>query len=192
MKSRRGTLVTLALLLAASWPLAAKTVEEKAQDAQEARAKIDRMAQEKLDEVLTAKPKAADLFDQAYGYAVFDNTKLSLGLTGGAGGKGVAVERASGKRTYMKMKSGSLGLGLGAATYNVVLLFQDERTFRDFVEGRWAAAASAGAVAGTAGAAAGDAFVHGVAAYALSGKGLMARADVSGTKFSKNKKLNQD
>jgi len=192
MKKTVGTLVALALLLAASWSLAAKTDEQKAKDAQEARAKIDRMAQEKLDQVLRESPKAKPLFEKAFGYAVFDNTKLSLGIGGGGSGKGVAVEKASGKRTYMRMQAAGVGLGIGAQAYNVVFLFGDERTFRGFVDKGWTAESSASAVAGDQGAGAGDAFIQGMAVYVLTDKGLMARADVTGTKYWKNAKLNEN
>jgi len=194
MKRKRtfGALVALALVLAVCGPLAAKTDEQKAKDAQEARAKIDRMAQQKLDEVLAANPKAKALLDKAFGYAVFDNTKLALGIGGGGSGKGVAVERASGKRTYMRMQAAGVGLGVGAQTYNVVFLFEDEKTFRSFVDKGWTAESSASAVAGDQGAGAGDSFVQGMAVYVLTDKGLMARADVTGTKYWKNDKLNEN
>jgi lipid-binding SYLF domain-containing protein len=150
------------------------------------------MAREKLDLVLGESPKAKELLEKAFGYAVFDNTKLSLGIAGGGGGKGVAVEKASGKRTYMRMQAAGVGLGIGAQTYNVVFLFEDERTFRGFVDKGWTAESSASAVAGDQGAGVGDAFVNGMAGYVLTDKGLMARADITGTKCWKNARLDEN
>jgi lipid-binding SYLF domain-containing protein len=41
-----------------------------------------------------------------------------------------------------------VGLGLGAKKYQVVFLFQDEKTFTNFVEKGWQADATAQAAAG--------------------------------------------
>ena len=83
-----------------------------------------------------------------------------------------------------------VGLGLGAQKYQVVFLFQDEKTFRNFVDKGWQADASAQASAGTAGVGAQTGFVNGIAIYQVNETGLMARADIAGTKYWKNKKLN--
>ena len=154
------------------------------------RMKIDETAKEALDELLAKNAKAKMLFDHSYGWAVFDNLKLAFGFSGG-GGNGVAVEKASGDRTYMKMGTAGVGFGLGANKYQVVFLFQDEGTFDNFVEKGWQADATASAVAGQAGAEAKTDFVNGLAIYQITDTGLMALADVAGTKYWKNKKLNR-
>ena len=74
-----------------------------------------------------------------------------FGFSGG-GGNGVAVNKSSGDRTYMKMGTGGIGFGLGGQKYQVIFLFQDEKTFHNFVEKGWKADASAQAAAGTDGA----------------------------------------
>jgi lipid-binding SYLF domain-containing protein len=154
------------------------------------RMKIDETAKEALDELLADHPKAKMLFDHSYGWAVFDNLKLAFGFSGG-GGNGVAVEKASGNRTYMKMGTAGVGFGLGANKYQVVFLFQDEGTFDNFVETGWQADATASAVAGQAGAEVKTDFVNGMAIYQITDTGLMALADIAGTKYWKNKKLNR-
>ena len=113
------------------------------------RAKIDSNERDTLKRLFAKDAKAKRLFDRAVGYAVFDNTKVSLGLTGG-GGAGVAVDKASGKRTYMKMGTAGLNLGLGAQVYQLVFMFEDAETLKNFIETGWEADASANAVAGTA------------------------------------------
>jgi len=153
------------------------------------RAKIDTNERDTLKRLFEDDAKAKRLFDRAIGYAVFDNTKVSLGLTGG-GGAGVAVDRASGKRTYMKMGTAGLNLGLGAQVYQIVFMFEDAETLKNFIETGWEADASANAVAGTAGANAEATFRKGMAIYQLTQGGLMLQADISGTKYWKYKKLN--
>ena len=56
------------------------------------RAKIDALAQQALDELFTKSVKAETLFEKAYGWAVFDNLKVAVIVSGG-GGNGVAVTR---------------------------------------------------------------------------------------------------
>ena len=153
------------------------------------RAKLNEMADEALQELFARNDKAKGLFDQSYGWAVFDNMKIAFGFSGG-GGNGVAVSKDSGSRTYMKMGTVGVGFGLGGKKYQIVFLFQDQKTFTSFVEKGWQADAAAQAVAGTAGAEVQSGFTNGLAIYVLTDKGLMASADIAGTKYWKNKKLN--
>jgi lipid-binding SYLF domain-containing protein len=163
---------------------------KKKAKAEQKREKIDSRAQWALDKVFEESEKAKELFADAYGYAVFDNTKVTLGITGG-GGTGVAVEKESGNRTYMKMGTGGVALGIGAQSYQVIFMFQDSQTFTNFVDKGWEASAGADASAGTAGANVQTGFRNGMATFVLTKAGLMASADLSGTKYWKNDKLNK-
>jgi len=154
------------------------------------RMKIDETAQEALDGLFKTSPKAENLYEISYGWAVFDNLKLAFGFSGG-GGNGVAKIRESGEKTYMKMGTAGIGIGLGVNTYQVVFLFQDSRTFQNFVDNGWQADATASAVAGQTGAEVKTDFSNGMAIYQITDKGLMAFADIAGTKYWKNKKLNR-
>jgi lipid-binding SYLF domain-containing protein len=183
-------LVSIALLLVFVASLGTDDVLAGKKKAGEKRAKIDAMSKETLDRLFEEFPKSRKLYESAYGYAVFDNTKVSLMITGG-GGVGVAVNRGSGNRTYMKMATAGLNLGLGAQVYQVVFLFEDAQTFDTFVNTGWEAEASANAVAGPAGANAGTVFRNGMAVYQFTEGGLMLQADISGTKYWKSKKLNR-
>jgi lipid-binding SYLF domain-containing protein len=154
------------------------------------RMKIDETAQETLDTLFARSSKAGELYKISYGWAVFDNLKLAFGFSGG-GGNGVAKARKSGQKTYMQMGTAGIGIGLGVNKYQVVFLFQDSRTFKNFVEQGWQADATASAVAGQTGAEAKTDFSNGMAIYQITDTGLMAHADIAGTKYWKNKKLNR-
>jgi lipid-binding SYLF domain-containing protein len=181
-------LTVIALILPA---LKASAEEEWKKMKREAKAQeIVESANEVLSELFKDKPKAKALYESAYGWAAFNNMKLAFGFSGG-GGNGVAIERASGKQTFMKMGTVGVGIGLGINKYNVIFLFQDEKTFNNFVEKGWQADAGATAAAGTHAAEAKTDFVNGMAIYQITDKGLMANADVAGTKYWKNKKLNK-
>ena len=93
---RTATILTLsvaALMFAAAGPASAQeepTSQELKLDSQ--RAKINEVAEETLQKLFAENAKAKDLYDQALGWAVFDNTKVAFGISGG-GGKGVAVSK---------------------------------------------------------------------------------------------------
>ena len=154
------------------------------------RAKINEVAKETLDQLFNEHPKAKGLYDDAVGWAVFDNTKVAFGISGG-GGTGVAVSKTSGKHVYMKMGTGGIGFGIGVNKFQVVFLFQDEKTLQNFVEKGWQADAGATASAGKEAAEVKTNFVNGLAIYQLTEKGLMLNADLSGTKYWLHDKLNE-
>ncbi len=156
----------------------------------EKRAEIDKVSKEALEEILGKAENAKKLYDQSYGYAVFDNMRITFIFSGG-GGSGVAVNKGSGKRTYMKMGTGGISFGIGAQKYQVIMFFEDEETLDDFIEHGWKAETSASAAAGTSGANVGTGFVKGIALFQITEAGLMASADISGTKYTVNKKLNE-
>ena len=80
---------------------AAESVTEK-ESPTETRSKIDSMANATLQRLLREQGGAKTLYDKSYGYAVFDTRKFSFMITSGFGA-GVAVDKTSGQRTYMKM-----------------------------------------------------------------------------------------
>ena len=187
---RRWSFALIVVLLLVSTHAVWAAESGKAPKAEEKRQKIDGMARETLERLSSAKPASRELYDSAYGYAVFDNFKLSLVITGG-GGVGVAVQKGTGERTYMKMGTGGVNLGLGGQKYQVVFLFETQKTFDNFVQKGWQADAGANAVAWKSGANAEASFVSGIAVYQLTEAGLMLQADLSGTKYWKSKKLNR-
>lgn len=167
-----------------------------AQDQQKSKAeqkkeKIDGIAKEALATLFAEDANARDLYDAAYGYAVFSNIKVAFGISAG-GGSGVAVAKAEKERTYMKMGTGGIGFGLGGQKYRVIFLFDKKEGLDDFVMNGWQADTSAHAVAGTAGKNAESTFTKGLAVYQLSSNGLMLQADISGSKYWVDKKLNRD
>ena len=175
-------------------PVTTLTADEKGEDWQSLkneskRMKINEMADKALEQVMNSNWKAEELFETSYGWAAFDNLKIAF-LVSGGGGNGVAVHKESGERTYMKMGTAGIGFGIGGQSYQVIFFFQDERTYTNFVKKGWKADASAQAVAGKDGANVTTGFVNGIAVWQITEKGLMASADISGTKYWKNKKLN--
>lgn len=162
--------------------------EGDSEKAAEDRAEIDSEAKEILDSFL-ALDGAQALFDQAAGYAVFRVTKGGFGASG-AGGSGVAVNKSAPPRTYMRMGAAGVGFTFGLSRYDIVILFETAEKLDGFMKGGWDSAATAQAAAGTSGTEVGATFFEGVAYFQLARKGLMASADVSGTRFWVAEELN--
>ena len=162
-----------------------------AQDTQTAQRRlgIDANAQRALDELFASNQSAQQLYEQAEGYAVFSATKAGFLVTAG-GGTGVAVSKASGERVYMRMGTGGIGLGIGAQTYDLVILFESQLVLQAFMDGGWDSSATAQAAAGQEGVTATSSFIEGMAFYQITDRGLMAVADVSGTRFWVAENLN--
>ena len=105
--------LTAAILVGFPGLLAAQDKEEPSADEKE-RQEINAMAKGTLDRLFAESAGSKGLYDKAYGYAVFAGTQTALALAGGRG-KGVAVEKTNGKRTYMKLTSVGAGYTFGAA-----------------------------------------------------------------------------
>jgi lipid-binding SYLF domain-containing protein len=190
---RTNALLALAAFLLASSAFAAGSDTKHAKKHakhEETRQQIDAMAAKSLERLFESKADAKALYEKAFGYAVFDTTKFALGVSGG-GGHGVAVSKGDGARTYMRVGQVGIGVGLGGQNAQVIMFFENEKVFRDFVDKGWEADASASATAGGEGAIAEAAFSNGMAYWKLSDKGAMLNADIGGTKYWQADKLNR-
>ena len=184
-------MICVAIVLVAVPPALAEEEPTSTELKQESkRVAIDEVAEETLQKLFSEKADAKSLYDKAIGWAVFDNTKVAFGISGG-GGNGVAVSKTSGKKAYMKMGTGGVGFGIGVNKYQVVFFFESEKILKKFIESGWQADAGATASAGKHAADAKTNFVNGLAIYQLTEKGLMANADIAGTKYWLNDKLNE-
>ena len=159
----------------------------------EKRQAIDTMATETLQRLYTEKPSTKEEVDKAIGYAAFSNANINIIFASAGGGYGVVVDKATGAKTYMKMGSGGVGLGLGAKDYRQVLIFNTEEALKGFIESGWEfgghadAAAKAGDKGGEA---SGEAMIGDTKVYAMTEAGLALQATVTGTKYWKDDELN--
>ena len=144
---------------------------------------IDTRSQATLDELLASDEAAKSLFDAAAGYAVFAVTKAGAFFVTGAGGAGVVINKATGERVYMRMGSGGVGFGIGGQKFDLVIMIEDAAHLGRFIDGGWDSSATAHAAAGQEGINLTSSFIDGVAFFQITDKGLMAIADVSGTRF---------
>jgi lipid-binding SYLF domain-containing protein len=146
----------------------------------------------------------ANMFSDAYGYALFPTIGKAGFLVGGAYGKGRVYEQ--GKHIGdTAMTQATVGFQLGAAGFSQVIFFQDKRALTEFANGNFefgaeaqatAITAAAGASANTAGNSAtasggknnatttGGGYNKGMSTYTITKGGLMYEISVGGQKFS--------
>jgi lipid-binding SYLF domain-containing protein len=152
------------------------------------------METQTLQRLYQEQPATRDKIRKAAGYGVFSNANVNLILVSAGGGYGVVTDNSTGRRTYMKMALGGLGLGLGAKDYRQVLIFKSREALDKFITSGWEfgghadAAAKAGETGGEL-SAEGD-IAADIEAYAMTESGLALQATVTGTKYWKNDDLN--
>jgi hypothetical protein len=156
------------------------------------RAESDILAYRAMDRLFVDDPEAHALFDQCFGYAVFEMRQVSFGVTAGYG-YGVARERASDIPTYMKMATGGAGysLGMGGFAFQLVLLFEDEATYRRFLVEGLEGRAEAGTMVGDRTDSLAKEFREGLVVYKLTKQGFKVSAGLIGMRFWVDEALNQ-
>jgi lipid-binding SYLF domain-containing protein len=169
-----------------------EAAEAKEENLEQRREELLTMAEETIDDLSDRNEAAARLLDRAHGWAVLDTTKGGFIVTG-AGGTGVAKEKGSNEEVFMHVGGAGIGAVGGVANYKLVLLFDDETTFEEFVDGEWQAGAAAQAIAGDeAGAVSEDeGFIDGAAVYRVDEGGLIAQAELQGMRFWPSDRLNE-
>jgi lipid-binding SYLF domain-containing protein len=180
------TVAAVAVLLAAGHALAQ---DEKAKK----QAEVRKVTQASLEKFYKAKPELRGEVAKAPGYAVFTTYGLSF-LIGGAGGKGLAHDSKTKRITYMDMAQASVGLQVGAAESETLIIFKSAKALQEFIDKGWEAsgggAAQTGAAGKSVGVAGGEQAIADASYYTLTKNGLQAGVAVAGTKFWKDKELN--
>ena len=183
-------LLAVCVLMAAGNPLWA--ADKGTLDQQ--RADVRKMANDTLERLYKTQPKSKNVIDKAAGYAVFSNFGMKLFLAGGGSGKGLAVDTASGKNTYMKMVEVQAGLGFGVKKFRLVWVFEYKSDLDSFINKGWefgGQATAAAQASGEGGALAGAMSVKpGVWLYQLTDDGLALELTAKGTKYYRDDKLN--
>jgi len=158
------------------------------------RKEIRTMRDKALAKLYRLEPASRKVISKASGYAVFDLFSLKILVTGSTKGRGIVVDNASKKETFMKMYRVSAGLGIGAKDFRWIFVFHTPEAMNEFVNKGWEFGAEAGAAAKnkSKGGAVGNAVsvAPDISVYQLTEKGLALEADIGGTKYWKDKDLN--
>jgi hypothetical protein len=129
---------------------------------------------------------AADNLAHCVGYVIMSNKLTKIPLVGVGAGYGVAVERATGERTYLRMRRFDIGLGIGVRAVRPMLIFADSVKFRRYIDGDFDAKVGAEASAkvgekGTASGGSGGAANEdmGYTSYLVTDSGVSATASLA-------------
>jgi lipid-binding SYLF domain-containing protein len=188
-KSRIAPSIIAAALIGATL----STAHGQSKKARE-QAELRGMAARTLARLYRLQPNARRFIGSSRGYAVFSNFGMKILLFGGGRGAGVAFDRRTGRRTYMRMLELQAGLGIGVKKFRLVWVFRTEKAFKRFVTSGWQLSGQATAAAKSAtqgGAAAGAIAVsENVYVYQLTDKGLALELTIKGSKYYRDGKLN--
>jgi lipid-binding SYLF domain-containing protein len=170
----------------------------KGDDNEEKRGKVRAARDEILAKLYATHPDAKDKIKKAAGYGAFNNKNMNLFLLSTGHGYGVVVDNKSNKETFMAMGSLGGGLGIGAKDLSVVFIFKNADVMKKFVESGWQFGGEADATAKAGDKGGGAAKEGGVDTganmfeiYQMTDAGVALQATVAGTKYWKDKKLNE-
>jgi lipid-binding SYLF domain-containing protein len=138
-----------------------------------------------------------ELLDRAEAVAVFPGMLKAGFVVGGRGGSGVISRRVTGgwsAPAFFKMGGASLGLQIGAAKTDLILLFMNDDALKGLLEDKLEmggeASAAAGPVGRTASATTNLTLDAGILSYSRS-KGLFAGLEVKGAVINPDNNLNE-
>ena len=178
---------SLFLILLSALTVAAKSKEEKQVEAR-------KKAGETLQRLYKAKPSAQAAIKSAAGYAVFNSAGAKILIAGAGRGSGIAVDNATQKITYMKMREIQAGLGMGVKKFSTIFVFETNDALQKFINSGWefggqtTAAAKSGSGGGSLQGAV--SVSPGVWMYQMTDKGLALELTGKGTKYLKDDDLN--
>ena len=184
----------LLVLLGAAFYAASASAAMSAKEKEKARADIKKASASTLSALYKTVPSSKKIVESSAGYATFSNFGMKILVAGSGSGKGVAVNKKSGKETFMKMVEVQAGLGFGVKKFRVVWVFASEDALNKFINSGWETGgqATAGAKAGGKG----DAYQGaiqvspGVWIYQLTDTGVAVELTAKGTKYYKDDDLN--
>jgi lipid-binding SYLF domain-containing protein len=150
---------------------------------------------ETLRDLYRQRPEAREKVENAPGYGVFSAIDTNIILVAAGGGYGVVVDNATGERTYMRMGEGGVGPGIGLKDTRIVMVFHNDQRLHEFVESGWEFGGSADATAEAgeqgAGAETRGTITRDIEVYQLTESGVSLQATLRGTRFWRDRELNQ-
>ncbi|MDT5157741.1 MAG: YSC84-like protein 1 [Acidobacteriota bacterium] len=156
-------------------------------------------AAEVFEKVMGAPDRSIpkELLDRAQAVAVFPGMLKAGFVVGGRGGSGVISRRVTGgwsAPAYFKMGGASVGLQIGAARTDLILLFMNDDALKGLLEDKLEmggeASAAAGPVGRTAAASTNLTLDAGILSYSRS-KGLFAGLELKGAVINPDNNLNE-
>jgi len=173
------TLLFLVVGISGCASIPGKTGEEQSQA-------IDALVERTLKDLYKQEPKSKEEIGKAVGYAIMKNKFTKIPFFGAGSGYGVAINNKTGEKTYLKIVRFDIGSGLGARSVRPIITFQNEKKFKEFIDGTWSPRAGAELAAkvedaGASGAAGSDNLAgdKGYLIHVITDTGVLATVTVS-------------
>src|SRR5574338_1128867 len=128
--NRMRLLISVVMIVLSAATIIAKTKEEKQAEAR-------KKAAATLQRLYKAKPSAQAAIKSAAGYAVFNSGGAKILVAGAGRGSGIAVDNATQKVTYMKMREIQAGLGMGVKKFSTIFVFENKAALEKFINSGW-------------------------------------------------------
>jgi hypothetical protein len=177
---------------------------------------VRKMRDDTLEQLYGANPGLRERIESAAGYAVFTNVNIHMLAISGGDGYGIAVDKRTGKETFMRVAEIGGGPGIAMRDFRTVFVFSGEPALDRFLEAGWQFSLESGAAAissdrgGSAHAAASvsssghqsatlqteatqaaaTAAGQGVEVYQITQAGLALHAAALGTRYFRDDELN--
>jgi lipid-binding SYLF domain-containing protein len=101
---------------------------------EEKRAAVREMRDDALRSLYADAPGARAVVENSVGYAAFSNIGMKVFVIASGRGYGIAVDRSTGKETFMRMLELGGGVGFGIKDVRTVMAFQTRGAFDNFLE----------------------------------------------------------
>ena len=154
-----------------------------------------KMSVKGLDMIYERNPGLKNEIKKAAGYGVYKNLGIHWFVPSTESGWGVVHNNLTGKDTYMKLFGIGLGFGFGFRDFRGILVFNTQKSIKDFINSGWGAHGQANAAfkfGDTGGSAAAAAEVMpGVKLYKVTVNGVVLQATFQGSKTWGNDYLNE-
>jgi hypothetical protein len=195
--------------------LAAACTGPRGANVEDKRSFVRQMRDQTLEDFYASDPALRARVEAAAGYAIFTNVNIHLLAISAGDGYGVAVDRESGRETFMRVATIGGGPGIALRDFRTVFLFGSEDAANRFMDDGWEfavegnaqaissdrgssatalASVSAGgdqkASASTQAAHAANVATQGVEVYQLTQAGLALNAAMLGTRYVPDSELN--
>ena len=194
MKFRTLVLAILSLSLFSTFTVAQKKTGNDLRDAVE---RVEK-ASDVMERIMKSRDKSIprDLLAKAKAVVVFPGSIKGAFIVGGQGGKGIAVRRVGNgwsAPAFLNMAGGSVGLQIGGAKTDYILLIMNDKGMKGLLEDKWEiggeGSVAAGPVGRTTAASTNATLDAGILTYSRS-KGAFAGISLKGVMITSDKDLN--
>lgn len=98
---------------------------------------FDSLEKDTLTRLVNEQPGTEQELARSVGYAIIEKKVVKVPVVGAGGGAGVVVDKASGKKSYLRVPELQFGWGWGGRAERVILIFRDAEMLRDLAAGTW-------------------------------------------------------